>query len=51
MTYDAEDDTSPPMLPARSRHASVCSLERYAPGLGSAAPHVAELDPAPRRRT
>ncbi|MET9978158.1 hypothetical protein ACFYOI_26650 [Streptomyces microflavus] len=30
MTYDAEDDTSPPMLPARSRHASVCSLERYA---------------------
>ncbi|MFW3464225.1 hypothetical protein ACN24K_29440 [Streptomyces microflavus] len=49
MTYDAEDDTSPPMLPARSRHASVWS--GTPPGLGSAAPHVAELDPAPRRRT
>ncbi|MER5634514.1 PmrA [Streptomyces nitrosporeus] len=40
------------MLPARSRHASVRSLERYArPGIDSAARHVAERGPAARRRT
>ncbi|OLZ65417.1 PmrA [Streptomyces sp. IMTB 2501] len=39
------------MLLARSRHASVRSLERYArPGVDSAARHVAERDPAARRR-
>ncbi|MFJ2955525.1 hypothetical protein [Streptomyces sp. NPDC087270] len=39
-------------LLARSRHASVRSLERYArPGVGSVARHVAERDPAARRRT
>ncbi|MFF0000976.1 site-specific integrase [Streptomyces avermitilis] len=30
LTHDAEDGTSTPMLLARSRHASVRSLERYA---------------------
>ncbi|MGW4982630.1 PmrA [Streptomyces mirabilis] len=39
------------MLLARSRHASVRSLERYArPGVDSVARHVAERDPAARRR-
>ena len=34
LTHDAEDGTSTPMLLARSRHASVRSLERYArPGV------------------
>ncbi len=47
---DAEGGTSAPMLPARSRHASVRSLERYArPGVDSVARHVAERDPAARR--
>ncbi|MGW4048883.1 hypothetical protein [Streptomyces sp. NPDC004721] len=42
----------PPMLLARSRHASVRSLERYArPGVDAVARRVAELDPAARRRT
>ncbi|MFE3431145.1 hypothetical protein [Streptomyces sp. NPDC059171] len=42
----------PPMLLARSRHASVRSLERYArPGVGAVARHVAESDPDARRRT
>ncbi|MGW5782290.1 site-specific integrase [Streptomyces sp. NPDC003863] len=51
LTHDAEDGTSTPMLPARSRHASVRSLERYArPGVDSVARHVAERDPAARRR-
>ncbi|MFF3432369.1 PmrA [Streptomyces sp. NPDC002602] len=36
---------------SRSRHASVRSLERYArPGVDSVARHVAERDPAARRR-
>lgn len=49
LTHDAEDGTSTPMLLARSRHASVRSLERYArPGVD--AQHVAERDPAARRR-
>ncbi|WP_328506498.1 site-specific integrase [Streptomyces sp. NBC_00391] len=43
---------STPMLPARSRHASVRSLERYArPGVDPVARHVAERDPPARRRT
>jgi hypothetical protein len=42
---------STPMLLARSRHASVRSLERYArPGVDAVARHVAERDPAARRR-
>ncbi|MEU9255467.1 site-specific integrase [Streptomyces sp. NPDC048270] len=52
LTHDAEDGTSTPMLLARSRHASVRSLERYArPGVESVARRVAERDPAARRRT
>ena len=44
--------TSIPMLLARSRHASVRSLERYArSGVDAVARHVAERDPAARRRT
>ncbi|MET9405795.1 hypothetical protein ABZX90_08420 [Streptomyces sp. NPDC002935] len=44
--HDAEDGTSTPMPLARSRHASVRSLERYArPGVNSVARHVAERDP------
>ena len=40
------------MLLARSRHASVRSLERYArPGPEAVARHVAEQDPARRRRS
>ncbi|MFQ6147768.1 site-specific integrase [Streptomyces seoulensis] len=51
LTHDAEDGTSPPMLLACSRHASVRSLERYArPGIDAVARHVAERDPAARRR-
>ncbi len=51
-THDAEDGTSTPRLLARSRHASVRSLERYArPGVDAVARHVAERDPAARRRT
>lgn len=44
-------DTSTPMLLARSRHASVRALERYArPGVAAVARHVAERDSAARRR-
>ncbi|MFE4777236.1 site-specific integrase [Streptomyces sp. NPDC056713] len=51
LTHDAEDGTSTPMLLARSRHASVRSLERYTrPGVDAVARHVAERDPATRRR-
>ncbi|KAB1990877.1 site-specific integrase [Streptomyces triticiradicis] len=51
LTHDAENGTSTPMLLARSRHASVRSLERYArPGVDAVARHVAERDPAARRR-
>ncbi|MEU9289047.1 site-specific integrase [Streptomyces sp. NPDC048275] len=50
LTHDAENGTSTPMLPARSRHASARSLERYArPGVDTVARHVAERDPAARR--
>lgn len=52
LTHDAESGTSTPMLLARSRHASVRSLERYArPGVDALARHVASRDPAARRRT
>ncbi|PWI06975.1 site-specific recombinase [Streptomyces sp. NWU339] len=52
LTHDAEGGTSTPMLLARARHASVRSLERYArPGVDAVARHVAERDPAARRRT
>jgi integrase/recombinase XerD len=51
LTHEAEDGTSTPMLLARSRHASVRSLERYArPGAEAVARHVARSDPAARRR-
>ena len=50
LTHAAEDGTNTPMLLARSRHASVRSLERYArPGPEAVARHVAEHDPARRR--
>ena len=51
LTHAAEDGTNTPLLLARSRHASVRSLERYArPGPEAVARHVAEHDPARRRR-
>ncbi|MCZ9346984.1 site-specific integrase [Streptomyces sp. TRM76130] len=51
LTHDAEGGTSTPILLARSRHASVRSLERYArPGVDAVARHVAERDPAVRHR-
>lgn len=51
LTHDAEGGTSTPMPLARSRHASVRSLERYArPGVDAVARHVAERDPATRRK-
>jgi integrase/recombinase XerD len=51
LTHDAERGTSTPMLLARSRHASVRSLERYArPSIDAVAAHVAASDPAARRR-
>jgi integrase/recombinase XerD len=47
LTHDAEDGTCTPMLLARSRHASVRSLERYArPGVDAVAQHVASRAPA-----
>jgi integrase/recombinase XerD len=50
LTHAAEDGTNLPMLLARSRHASVRSLERYArPGPEAVARHLAETDPARRR--
>ena len=49
LTHDVEDGTSTPMLPARSRHASLRFLERYArPGVDAVA--VTSRDPAARRR-
>ena len=51
LTHAAEDGTNTPMLLARSRHASVRSLERYArPGPDAVAAHLAATDPAARRR-
>ena len=50
LTHAAEDGTNLPLLLARSRHASVRSLERYArPGPEAVARHLAETDPARRR--
>jgi integrase len=50
LTHAAEDGTNLPMLLARSRHASVRALERYArPGPEAIARHLAETDPARRR--
>jgi integrase len=50
LTHAAEDGTNTPILLARSRHASVRSLERYArPGPEAVARHV-EHDPLRRRR-
>ena len=50
LTHAAEDGTNLPLLLARSRHASVRSLERYArPGPEAVARHLAEIDPARRR--
>jgi integrase/recombinase XerD len=50
LTHEAEDGTNTPMLLARSRHASVRSLERYAqPSAEAVARHVASRDPAARR--
>jgi integrase len=51
LTHAAEDGTNTPMLLARSRHASVRSLEQYArPGPEAVARYVAEHDPARRSR-
>jgi integrase len=51
LTHEAEDGTNTPSLLARSRHASVRSLERYArPGVDAVAGHVARRDPAARRK-
>ncbi|MFJ3926298.1 site-specific integrase [Streptomyces sp. NPDC090022] len=51
LTHDAEDGASTPMLLARSRRASVRSLERYArPSVDAVARHVTQRDPAARRR-
>ena len=50
LTHTAEDGTNLPLLLARSRHASVRSLERSArPGPEAVARHLAETDPARRR--
>jgi integrase/recombinase XerD len=49
LTHEAEDGTNTPMLLARSRHASVRSLERYALVDEAVARHVARRDPAARR--
>jgi integrase/recombinase XerD len=52
LTHEAEDETNTPMLLARSRHASVRSLERYArPSVDAVGRHVAGRDPAARRRS
>ncbi|WP_322755992.1 tyrosine-type recombinase/integrase [Frankia sp. Cas3] len=50
LTHEAEAGTNTPTLLARSRHASVRSLERYArPGPDAIAAHMAATDPAARR--
>jgi hypothetical protein len=51
LTHEAENGTNTATLLARSRHASVRSLERYArPGPEAIAAYVAASDPAARRR-
>ncbi|MGW1592844.1 site-specific integrase [Streptomyces sp. NPDC002343] len=50
LTHDAEGGTSTPMLLVRSRHASVCSLERYArASVDAVARHVADHPDGPRQ--
>lgn len=52
LTREAEDGTNTPTMLARSRHASVRSLERYArPSVDAVARHVASRDPLARRNT
>jgi integrase/recombinase XerD len=51
LTHEAENGASTPILLARSRHASVRSLERYdRPGPEAIAAHVAATGPAARPR-
>jgi integrase/recombinase XerD len=51
LTHAAQDGTNLPLLLARSRHASVRSLERYArPGPEAVARSVAQTGPARRRK-
>lgn len=51
LTHEAEAGTNTPLLLARSRHASIRSLQRYArPGPDAVAAHLAATDPAARRR-
>jgi hypothetical protein len=52
LTHEAGDSTNTPALLARSRQASVRSLERFArPSVDAAAAHVAGRDPLrPRKR-
>jgi integrase/recombinase XerD len=45
LTHTAEEGTSTPVLLARSRHASIRSLERHARP-GPVAAHLAATDPA-----
>ena len=50
LTHEAETGTNDALLLARSRHASMRSLERYArPGPDAVGAHVARTDPAARR--
>lgn len=50
LTHAAEDGTSTPMMMARSGHASVRSLAKYArPSAEALQRHMAETDPARRR--
>ncbi|MBA8957492.1 hypothetical protein ACFQU9_14305 [Actinomadura namibiensis] len=52
LTHEAEEGTNMPTWLARSRHASVRSLERYArPGIDAVADYVARRDPQARHRT
>ncbi|MDP9863680.1 MULTISPECIES: site-specific integrase [Streptosporangium] len=52
LTHEAEDGTNTPTPLARSRHASVRSLERYSrPSVDAVASHVASRDPRARRTT
>ncbi|WP_245714914.1 site-specific integrase [Micromonospora inyonensis] len=52
LTYEAENGTNTATLLARSRHASVRSLERHArPGTEAVAAHVTATDLASKRRT
>jgi integrase/recombinase XerD len=51
LTHLAEQNTSLPLLMAKSRHASLRSLQRYArPGTEAVAALTAATDPARRRR-